>query len=66
MIPLPLICFIYFRKALHYPELSVQSQGGPLLDCILHMCSIGVYGAYCNLILSVLPGYILTMINNTP
>jgi hypothetical protein len=78
MIPLALICihskstirlltvhFMYLWRALHYSELSVQSQGGPLLDCILHMCSTEVHGAYCNLILSVLLGHILTMINIT-
>jgi hypothetical protein len=39
---------IYPQRGLHYPELPVQSQAGPLLDCILHMCSNGVHGTYCN------------------
>jgi hypothetical protein len=56
------VYIIYMWRTLHYPELSLQSKGGPPLHCILHLYCTLIHSANRNWIFSILPGHILTSI----
>jgi hypothetical protein len=58
-----IVYIIYMWRTLHYPELSLQSKGGPPLHYILHLYCTLIHGANRNCIFSILPSHILTSID---